>query len=92
VSRAKHIAIRSCLGCGKRDAKTAMLRIVRTSAGPLAVDAEGRRPGRGGYLHRLDDCWRSFAQRKGMLRSLRVSVERDARAVLVERLREGVLQ
>jgi predicted RNA-binding protein YlxR (DUF448 family) len=67
-----------------------MLRIVRTSAGALELDARGE--GRGGYLHRLEPCWRSFAQKKGMLRSLRASVDREARAALVERLQEGVLQ
>jgi predicted RNA-binding protein YlxR (DUF448 family) len=69
-----------------------MLRIVRAPAGSLALDSSNHGPGRGGYLHRLEQCWRSFAQKKGMLRSLRASADREARAALVARLQEGVLQ
>ena len=53
----------------------------------LAVDRDRRMTGRGGYLHPRPQCWERFAARKGMVRSLRMAVDRPARAALVAQLR-----
>jgi len=87
----KHQPQRTCMGCGHRDAKRSMMRIV-CETGILRFDPSGHFPGRGGYLHRLHACWGGFATRKGMIRSLKAHVVREARAAFVERLREGVEQ
>lgn len=88
----KHVPMRSCLGCGRRDVKQRMLRIVRDEGGALRVDPRGHATGRGGYLHPLETCWQGFEKRKGMVRSLKAPVERTERAGLVHRLRQGVEQ
>jgi predicted RNA-binding protein YlxR (DUF448 family) len=51
--------------------------------GRLAWDLEGRRGGRGGYLHLDPKCCAAFTARKGFLRSLRASVSAADRARLV---------
>jgi predicted RNA-binding protein YlxR (DUF448 family) len=79
------------MGCGNRDAKRSMMRIV-CEAGTLRFDPTGHSAGRGGYLHDAQACWSGFATRKGMIRSLKAHVAREARAAFVERLREGVEQ
>jgi predicted RNA-binding protein YlxR (DUF448 family) len=66
-----------------------MVRVVRYGDGQLSVDAKRCAAGRGGYLHLAEDCWQSFARRKGLVRALGVNVDRNARSVLVERLRQG---
>jgi len=67
-----------------------MLRLVCDEQGGLAIDVTRCAGGRGGYLHRAKDCWERFAQRKGMVRSLRAIVDRPKRTELVEQLGLGV--
>jgi predicted RNA-binding protein YlxR (DUF448 family) len=64
-----------------------MFRVVYVPGGGLLVDSGRNSGGRGGYLHRAEECWVRFARRKGMVRSLKVPVDRSARAVLVDQLR-----
>ena len=89
MSRSGHVPLRTCLGCATVDEQRALLRIVHRSGGGLALDVERRTGGRGGYLHARPECWGRFAARKGMVRSLRVAVDRPARAALVAQLRVG---
>lgn len=77
--------MRTCMGCGTSAPQRELLRVVRDGAG-LCFDATRRLGGRGGYLHHQSTCWTRFAQRKGALRSLRTSVDRAARAALLETL------
>ena len=87
MSRSRHVPMRTCLGCATIDEQHALLRVVRDADGGLAVDRDRRMTGRGGYLHARPQCWDRFAARKGMVRSLRVAVDRPARAALVAQLR-----
>jgi len=75
------------MGCGRRDPKRDMLRIVGLAGEGLRFDAAQRAGGRGGYLHRREDCWNRFGRRKGMIRSLRVAADSASRAALVQELR-----
>src|SRR5260370_13158724 len=54
---------RTCVGCMERDSKDQMLRIA-AEASLLTVDEEGRRPGRGGYLHPREECITKFTRSK----------------------------
>lgn len=90
MSRRGHVPMRTCMGCGGIDRQPALLRVVRADAGALDIDSARRAGGRGGYLHPRPECWSGFARRKGMLRSLRASIDRAARAALVARLERGV--
>ena len=89
MSRRGHVSLRTCLGCARIDEQRALLRIVQRGPGALALDVERRAGGRGGYLHARPECWGRFAARKGMVRSLRIAVDRAARAALVAQLRVG---
>ena len=82
--------IRTCVGCGQRDLQSVMVRVTRDEGGYLTIDAKRRLNGRGGYLHRAENCLENFARRKGLIRALGANVDRKARSVLVERLRQGV--
>ncbi len=89
MSGRRHIPVRTCIGCREREAQKEMLRLVRTPNGSLRLDAAGRQPGRGGYLHRREDCWKKFAKRGGTVRSFRSAVQLQARQALLEELRAG---
>jgi len=87
VTPARHIPVRSCMGCGARAAQGDLLRVTVLPTGRLAV-VRGRRvpPGRTGYLHDQPACWRTFAARKGRVRSLGRAVDRDVRLACVREL------
>jgi predicted RNA-binding protein YlxR (DUF448 family) len=75
------------MGCVERDGKDQMLRIA-VDHGLLTVDEEGRTPGRGGYLHRREECINKFARSKAKeLRSLKHKISQDERLKLVEVIR-----
>jgi predicted RNA-binding protein YlxR (DUF448 family) len=64
-----------------------MFRVACVAGRGVVLDARRGCGGRGGYLHGAEDCWGRFASRKGMVRSLGVSVDRAARAALIDQLR-----
>jgi hypothetical protein len=78
--------IRTCVGCGQRGPQAGLVRFVAAGDGSLAIDRDRRAGGRGAYLHADASCWRSFAGRRGPVRSLRVNPSRPARVTLCEAL------
>lgn len=75
------------MGCRTRDPKPQLVRIVRDSAGVVAVDPSGRAAGRGAYVHPDERCL-ARAGRPGVLgRALRTSLDAAEAARLLKELR-----
>jgi len=55
--KVKHIPQRTCIGCKQVLPKRSLIRIVRTADG-VKVDPTGKIPGRGAYIHDVEDCWK----------------------------------
>jgi predicted RNA-binding protein YlxR (DUF448 family) len=73
----------------KPDRKDVMVRIVAAAGGGVQLDFDGRKPGRGGYLHPQDDCLERFISAKVReFRSLRMKIDREQRSFVVETIRE----
>ena len=66
MPKIRHVPKRSCVACGAKMPKARLVRVARTSQGPITVDIAGRESGRGAYLCRIPDCW-GRAIRKGAL-------------------------
>src|SRR5215813_10765052 len=64
--------IRTCVGCGKRAAKSDLLRVVAVG-GEVVADTSARRPGRGAYLHPSRDCLERARRRRAIPRALRAT-------------------
>ena len=77
------LPVRTCMGCGRRDDKTALRRVAITDEG---LQPEEHR-GRGGYLHDSEDCWRAFLKRKSLHRAFRRDLPRKDREDLLVMLR-----
>lgn len=79
--------IRLCIGCGSRDEQS---RLIRLALGPDGTLILGMGNGRGGYLHRRQQCLQAFAAaRTGRVRSLGVVLSREARkqyATLIQQM------
>jgi len=86
TTTARHVPVRTCMGCGQRAPQSTLLRLTVAPDGSLVVVARTPPCGRCGYLHRRPDCWHHFAARKGPIRSLRRSVDKTTRLAFVQGL------
>ncbi|MEG2931233.1 MAG: YlxR family protein [Ruthenibacterium sp.] len=46
----KKIPLRRCMGCNESKPKKELVRVVKNSAGEIALDRTGKMPGRGAYV------------------------------------------
>nr|WP_071606351.1 YlxR family protein [Luteipulveratus halotolerans] len=83
-----HAGRRTCVGCRRRDDRSALLRVVALAdAGPAAdlisvvPDPQERRPGRGAWLHPRADCFEQAVRRRALGRALRLRAALDLSAV-----------
>ncbi|MGZ4131781.1 MAG: YlxR family protein [Actinomycetota bacterium] len=65
---------RTCVGCRIVAPKPALVRVVRSPAGVVAVDPAGTAPGRGAYVHRDTACVEAGLRKGGLARSLRAGL------------------
>jgi predicted RNA-binding protein YlxR (DUF448 family) len=84
VGKRQHLPQRTCIGCGMRDLQQRLIRIAWVDQNKLIIDADR---GRGGYLHRNENCWRAFITRKSHHRAFRGEVSRAAKEELILQLR-----
>ena len=79
---------RTCIGCMKRDSKSAMIRIAVVN-GKVEADFAARRPGRGGYLHPTAECSDRFvASKVKEFRALRRKIDHSERLVITAAIKE----
>ena len=57
--------IRTCVGCRERFDQGILLRWVIDPDGCAVPDPSRRRPGRGAYVCRREECWEALRKRKG---------------------------
>jgi len=76
------------VACRQTGAKRGLVRIVRTPAGQVAIDATGRLPGRGAYLCAHRSCWELALKRKALDRALKVTIDDSAMELLAAYARD----
>lgn len=85
----KKIPMRMCVGCREMKEKRELIRIVRTPEGEVALDATGKRSGRGAYVCRQAECLRRAIRQKQLERQLEITLTpeiTDALTAEMERL------
>ena len=85
MPKVRKIPLRSCVACGRVRAKRELVRVVRTPAGEVVVDATGKVSGRGAYVCPEPDCVEQALQ-KGRLRDALNTPIPDAVADALRRL------
>lgn len=68
-----HVAIRTCIGCRKRSARSELVRYVRNRSGVLVCDDTKSAQGRGAWLHDCESCREKAVQRRAFKRAFRTS-------------------
>jgi len=84
ATRRKHVPLRRCVACGEQRPKRDMMRVVRTPAGHIDVDAPPKAAGRGAYLCPTRECLSRAADGKALRRALEAPLPEEA----ADRLRE----
>ncbi|WP_044913700.1 RNase P modulator RnpM [Butyrivibrio sp. WCE2006] len=69
--------MRRCVGCGESREKSMLIRVIRDTDGEIHLDSTGRANGRGAYVCRDIKCLEKAIKKKGLERSLKVSVPED---------------
>ena len=69
--------IRTCVGCGRRQAKSELVRIVENPQSSLQVDLKQSLPGRGVWLHPNQRCYQKARSSGRLSRSLRCDCRGD---------------
>ena len=75
------------MACRTARPKRDLIRVVRTPAGSVELDATGRLAGRGAYLCADGACWRAAAEKGALARALAAPLPDGFR----ERLLAGVI-
>lgn len=70
----KKVPVRTCIACGRKAPKRELIRVVREPTGAVAMDATGKKSGRGAYLCPGDACWQEAVKRGRLSHALRVEV------------------
>ena len=73
----KTIPMRKCVGCGEMKPKTELMRILKTESGEFIVDAAGKKNGRGAYICRSLECFKSAVKSRGLERSFKQEIPQD---------------
>ncbi|RMH39407.1 MAG: YlxR family protein [Deltaproteobacteria bacterium] len=83
----KHIPIRTCVGCRRRDAQERLVRIAVDQGRPV-VDPMRKRPGRGAYVHADPVCATRAVRGRGLARGLRLggAIPTDSQHLLLDQL------
>src|SRR5262245_52153963 len=81
-AKPKHVPQRTCIACRQVAGKRALLRLVRTEKG-VEVDATGKLPGRGAYLHPYQNCWQTVMRGGRIEQALRTRLNEENRQALL---------
>lgn len=80
---------RTCIGCGSRQGKGGLQRIVRTSAASAEFDASGRKAGRGAYVCSVE-CLEAARKNHRLERALKMKVTDGDYECIVEGIRRAL--
>jgi len=69
--------VRTCVACRQEAGKRTLVRVVRDASGAATVDATGRAPGRGAYLHRDPACVEIARKKRALDRALKANVSAE---------------
>lgn len=85
----RNAPVRTCVACRTSGDKQGLLRVVKTPAGDISVDATGRLAGRGAYLCLSCECLRKAIKEKRLSRALRAEVPAETIRIIEETVEQG---
>ena len=80
----KKVPMRMCVGCREMKPKRELIRVVRAPDGAVSLDPVGKKPGRGAYVCRNENCLKRAIKQKQLERQLEVQLTEEVAAQLQE--------
>jgi len=84
----KKIPMRQCLGCREMKPKKELTRVVKSPTGEVALDFQGKKPGRGAYLCKNPECLKRSIKTKALSRAFSAEIPQDVFMALQEQMEE----
>lgn len=75
--KTRKIPLRKCTGCQEMKSKKELIRVVRSPEGEISIDFTGKKSGRGAYICPNAECLETAIRKKGLERSLEVSISEE---------------
>jgi predicted RNA-binding protein YlxR (DUF448 family) len=85
----KKIPMRQCTGCRTMKGKRELIRVVKSPDGVISLDFRGKKPGRGAYLCKSEDCLARAKKSRALERSLETEIPAEVYAQLSEQMEAG---
>lgn len=86
MQKQRKTPMRMCVGCREMKPKKELLRVVKSPAGPIAIDRVGKAPGRGAYVCPDPACLKKAQKSKALDRALEVSVPAEVYEALTAQM------
>jgi predicted RNA-binding protein YlxR (DUF448 family) len=84
--KVKKLPQRMCAGCMEMKPKKELIRIVRSKEGEVSIDLIGKKPGRGAYICRNEECLTKAFKTKRLDKNLEVKISDE----LYNKLKEEI--
>ncbi len=84
----RKLPMRMCLGCGEMKPKKELIRAVKSPEGEISLDLTGRKPGRGAYLCRSEECLRLARKGRKLEKSFSCRIDDEVYDLMEKQLAE----
>lgn len=82
----KKVPQRMCTGCMEMKPKKELIRIVRSKEGDVSIDLIGKKPGRGAYICKSEECLSKAFKTKRLEKNLEVKLDEEVYNKLKEEI------
>ena len=85
----KKIPLRKCVATGEQLPKRELIRVVKNKEGEISLDLTGKKPGRGAYICRREDCFNAARKTKQFERAFSCKIPDELYEQMLEELQGG---
>jgi len=82
----KKIPKRMCTGCMEMKSKKELIRVVKNKEGEVSIDLTGKKPGRGAYICKDENCLQKAFKNKRLEKNLETTINEDVYNKLKEEI------
>ena len=77
MMKMKKVPERRCVGCGESFPKSTLIRVVRTPEEDVVLDVTGKKNGRGAYICKKAECFRTARKKNRFSTNLSVAIPEE---------------
>ncbi len=85
--KVKKVPQRMCTGCMEMKPKKELIRVVKNKEGEISVDLVGKKPGRGAYICRNEECFEKAFKTKRLEKNLESKISEELYQTLKEEIK-----